>query len=75
VELRSPARDGKRYRSVEMSHSSWNCFRLLESATITEQQNVVWVLPGRGPAAGEKVLEISFGLRGEPWESFRGVTP
>ncbi|RKI72611.1 hypothetical protein D7X55_07120 [Corallococcus sp. AB049A] len=75
VELRSPQRDGKRYRSMEMSESSWNCFRLLESATLTDQQNVVWVLPGRGLAANEKVLEISFGLRGEPWAPFRGVVP
>ncbi|MBJ6765249.1 hypothetical protein JGU66_31175 [Myxococcaceae bacterium JPH2] len=75
VELRTPARDGKRYRSMEMSHSSWNCFRLLESATLTEQQNVVWVLPGRGSALAEKVLELSFGLRGEPWAPFRGMTP
>ncbi|RKG85437.1 type VI secretion IcmF C-terminal domain-containing protein [Corallococcus terminator] len=75
VELRSPAREGKRYRSMEMSESSWNCFRLLESATLTDQQNVVWVLPGRGLAANEKVLEISFGLRGEPWSPFRGVVP
>ncbi|CAM4494291.1 type VI secretion IcmF C-terminal domain-containing protein [Corallococcus exiguus] len=75
VELRSPQRDGKRYRSMEMSESSWNCFRLLESATLTDQSNVVWVLPGRGLAANEKVLEISFGLRGEPWAPFRGVVP
>ncbi|RKH56469.1 type VI secretion IcmF C-terminal domain-containing protein [Corallococcus llansteffanensis] len=75
VELRSPTREGKRYRSMEMSESSWNCFRLLESATLTDQQNVVWVLPGRGLAANEKVLEISFGLRGEPWAPFRGVVP
>jgi type VI secretion system protein ImpL len=75
VELRSPSADGKRYRSMEMSESSWNCFRLLESATLTDQQNVVWVLPGRGMAANEKVLEISFGLRGEPWAPFRGVVP
>ncbi|NBD11118.1 MULTISPECIES: type VI secretion IcmF C-terminal domain-containing protein [Corallococcus] len=75
VELRSPSRDGKRYRSMEMSESSWNCFRLLESATMTDQSNVVWVLPGRGLAANEKVLEISFGLRGEPWAPFRGVVP
>ncbi|RKG97107.1 type VI secretion IcmF C-terminal domain-containing protein [Corallococcus carmarthensis] len=75
VELRSPSRDGKRYRSMEMSESSWNCFRLLESATLTDQSNVVWVLPGRGLAANEKVLEISFGLRGEPWAPFRGVVP
>ncbi|CAM3110912.1 hypothetical protein G4177_15270 [Corallococcus sp. ZKHCc1 1396] len=75
VELRSPAREGKRYRSMEMSESSWNCFRLLESATLTDQQNVVWVLPGRGLAASERVLEISFGLRGEPWAPFRGVVP
>ncbi|WP_223631814.1 type VI secretion IcmF C-terminal domain-containing protein [Corallococcus sp. EGB] len=75
VELRSPSKDGKRYRSMEMSESSWNCFRLLESATLTDQSNVVWVLPGRGLAANEKVLEISFGLRGEPWAPFRGVVP
>ena len=75
VELRSPSRDGKRYRSMEMSESSWNCFRLLESAHADGPANVVWVLPGRGLAANEKVLEISFGLRGEPWAPFRGVVP
>jgi type VI secretion system protein ImpL len=74
VELRSPLREGKRYRTVEMANSSWSCFRLLELGSFTDEQNMVWALPGPEGDASAHELEVSFGLRGEPWAAFRRGT-
>ncbi|HEX8701263.1 MAG TPA: type VI secretion IcmF C-terminal domain-containing protein [Myxococcaceae bacterium] len=71
VELRSPVRDGKRYRTVEMANSSWSCFRLLDLGSFTDEQNMVWALPGPDGDVSAQELEVSFGLRGEPWAAFR----
>jgi type VI secretion system protein ImpL len=73
VELRSPKRTAKRYRTVEMPSSSWSCFRLLELGTLTAEQNMVWELPGPEGQEDTDILEVSFGLRGNPWTLFRGV--
>jgi len=74
VELRSPVREGKRYRTVEMANSSWSCFRLLELGSFTDEQNIVWALPGPEGDVSTQELEVSFGLRGEPWAAFRRNT-
>jgi type VI secretion system protein ImpL len=74
VELRSPVREGKRYRTVEMANSSWSCFRLLELGSFTDEQNMVWALPGPEGDTSSQELEVSFGLRGEPWAAFRRNT-
>ncbi|MDY7233077.1 type VI secretion IcmF C-terminal domain-containing protein [Hyalangium rubrum] len=71
VELGSPKREGKRYRTVEMARSSWSCFRLLELGTLTEEQNMVWALPGPDGDTSAQLMEVSFGLRGKPWAAFR----
>ncbi|HVG61513.1 MAG TPA: hypothetical protein VNA24_23330 [Hyalangium sp.] len=73
VELRSPKRPAKRYRTVEMPSSSWSCFRLLEVGTLTAEQNMVWELPGPEGKENTDILEVSFGMRGNPWSLFRGV--
>ncbi|KFE65386.1 type VI secretion IcmF C-terminal domain-containing protein [Hyalangium minutum] len=74
VELRSPARSAKRYRTVEMPSSSWSCFRMMELGTLTDEQNMVWELPGPdGQANSVEVLAVSFGMRGSPLPLFRGV--
>jgi type VI secretion system protein ImpL len=73
VELRSPKRTAKRYRTVEMPSSSWSCFRLLELGTLTAEQNMVWELPAPEGRESTDSLEVSFGLRGNPWALFRGV--
>jgi type VI secretion system protein ImpL len=73
VELRSPKRTSKRYRTVELPSSSWSCFRLLELGTLTAEQNMVWELPGPEGQETSDSLEVSFGLRGNPWTLFRGV--
>jgi type VI secretion system protein ImpL len=73
VELRSPQRSAKRYRTVEMPSSSWSCFRLLELGTLTSEQNMVWELPSPEGKNSAEILEVSFGLRGNPWTLFRGV--
>ena len=74
VELRSPARSAKRYRTVEMPSSSWSCFRLMELGTLTDEQNMVWELPGPdGQPNTPEVLAVSFGMRGSPLPLFRGV--
>jgi type VI secretion system protein ImpL len=72
VELRMPGRDSKRYRSTELSRSSWNCFRLLDAATFDQEQNAVWPLPGPDGAAGSE-LRLRFGMRGGPWTVFQEV--
>ncbi|MCP3101817.1 hypothetical protein LZ198_23350 [Myxococcus sp. K15C18031901] len=73
VELRVPGREGKRYRSTELSRSSWNCFRILDAATFDAEHNAIWPLPGPD---GSQLSEIRlrFGMRGGPWTLFQEVT-
>jgi type VI secretion system protein ImpL len=73
LELRSPQRSAKRYRTVEVPSSSWSCLRLLEMGTLTAEQNMVWELPAPEGHASADILDVSFGLRGNPWALFRGV--
>ncbi|QSQ16462.1 type VI secretion IcmF C-terminal domain-containing protein [Myxococcus landrumensis] len=73
VELRVPGREGKRYRSTELSRSSWNCFRILDAATFDAEQNAIWPLPG--PDGSEhSEIRLRFGMRGGPWTLFQEVT-
>ncbi|MFP2911719.1 hypothetical protein ACLESD_43180, partial [Pyxidicoccus sp. 3LFB2] len=72
VELRTPGSDSKRFRSTELSRSSWNCFRLLDEATFDDEQNAVWPLPG-AEAAATTQPRLRFGMRGGPWTVFQEV--
>ncbi|QRK14088.1 hypothetical protein JQX13_44140 [Archangium violaceum] len=73
LEVRSPKREAKQYHWLEKARSSWSCFRLLESSTLTTDQHRMWRLNNRGDEASKRVLEISFGVKGEPWAPFREV--
>lgn len=73
LELRAPKKESLQYRSMEKARSSWSCFRLMEAATATADQHRLWRLTGRGAEANKKVLDISFGMKGEPWVPFREV--
>src|SRR5215217_770463 len=73
VELRVPGREAKRYRSTELSRSSWNCFRILDAATFDAEHNAIWPLPG--PDGSEhSEIRLRFGMRGGPWTLFQEVT-
>ncbi|MBZ4396706.1 type VI secretion IcmF C-terminal domain-containing protein [Myxococcus sp. AS-1-15] len=73
VELRVPGREAKRYRSTELSRSSWNCFRILDAATFDAEQNAIWPLPGPDGSQHSEI-RLRFGMRGGPWTLFQEVT-
>jgi type VI secretion system protein ImpL len=73
LELRSPARDAPQYLSLPWNRSAWSCFRLFEEATVTTDQRRQWSLALQGNNVNKKGLEISFGLKGDPWVPFREV--
>ena len=73
LELNSPSRDVPLYVSMPWSHSAWSCFRLFEEATLTADQRRQWSLSLQGSGMGNKALDISFDLKGEPWAPFREV--
>ena len=73
LELRSPEQGAVQYTSLEKSRSAWGCFRLLEASTPTGDQHRQWSLRGRNAKDSNHLLEIRFGLKGEPWVPFREV--
>ncbi|SEL89511.1 type VI secretion system protein ImpL [Stigmatella aurantiaca] len=73
LELRSPSRDAPQYVSLPWNRSAWSCFRLFEEAALTTDQRRQWSLALQGNAGSKRGLEISFGLKGEPWVPFREV--
>ncbi|WP_224249600.1 type VI secretion protein IcmF/TssM N-terminal domain-containing protein [Hyalangium gracile] len=73
LELRSPARDAPQYLSLPWNRSAWSCFRLFEEATVTADQRRQWSLALQGNNVNKRGLEISFGLKGDPWVPFREV--
>ncbi|WPB82042.1 type VI secretion IcmF C-terminal domain-containing protein [Archangium violaceum] len=73
LEMRSPARDAPQYLSLPWNRSAWSCFRLFEEATLTSDQRRQWSLALQGNGVGKRGLEISFGLKGDPWVPFREV--
>ncbi|RKG71718.1 type VI secretion IcmF C-terminal domain-containing protein [Corallococcus terminator] len=74
LEVRAPADQSVQYASLEKSRSAWSCFRLLESSQATgEQQHRQWSLRARGGASMDGVMELRFGIKGEPWTPFREV--
>ncbi|WP_257446964.1 type VI secretion protein IcmF/TssM N-terminal domain-containing protein [Archangium lipolyticum] len=73
LELRSPARDVPQYLSLPWNRSAWSCFRLFEEAAITTDQRRQWSLALQGNGVSKKGLDISFGLKGDPWVPFREV--
>ena len=72
LELRSPARDFPQYLSLPWNRSAWSCFRLFEEATVTGDQRRQWRLALQGDGL-KRGVEISYGLKGEPWAPFREV--
>lgn len=73
LELRSPKQEKTRYLPLEVQRSSWSCFRLLEAAFVADSQHRIWRLTRRGEEEAQKQMEISFGVKGEPWAPFREV--
>ncbi len=73
LELRSPARDVPQYLSLPWNRSAWSCFRLFEEATLTSDQRRQWSLALQGNGVSKRGVEISFGLKGDPWVPFREV--
>ena len=73
LELRSPSRDVPQYLSLPWNRSAWSCFRLFEEATVTTDQRRQWSLALQGNGVNKKGLDISFGLKGDPWVPFREV--
>jgi type VI secretion system protein ImpL len=73
LELRSPARDVPQYLSLPWNRSAWSCFRLFEEATLTTEQRRQWSLALQGNGVSKRGVEISFGLKGDPWVPFREV--
>jgi type VI secretion system protein ImpL len=73
LEMRSPARDAPQYLSLPWNRSAWSCFRLFEEATLTTDQRRQWSLALQGTGVDKKGLEISYGLKGDPWVPFREV--
>jgi type VI secretion system protein ImpL len=73
LELRSPARDVPQYLSLPWNRSAWSCFRLFEEATLTTDQRRQWSLALQGNSVSKRGVDISFGLKGDPWVPFREV--
>jgi type VI secretion system protein ImpL len=73
LELRSPARDIPQYLSLPWNRSAWSCFRLFEEALLTTDQRRQWSLALQGNGVSKRGLDISFGLKGDPWVPFREV--
>jgi type VI secretion system protein ImpL len=73
LELRSPARDVPQYLSLPWNRSAWSCFRLFEEAAVTTDQRRQWSLALQGNNVNKKGVDISFGLKGDPWVPFREV--
>jgi type VI secretion system protein ImpL len=73
LELRSPARDVPQYLSLPWNRSAWSCFRLFEEATLTTDQRRQWNLALQGNNVSKRGVDISFGLKGDPWVPFREV--
>jgi type VI secretion system protein ImpL len=73
LELRSPSRDIPKYLSLPWNNSPWSCFRLFEEAALTLDQRRQWSLALQGAGVSKKGLDISFGLKGDPWVPFREV--
>jgi type VI secretion system protein ImpL len=74
LEVRAPADQSVQYASLEKTRSAWSCFRLLESSQSTEDpQHRQWSLRARGGASTDRVMDLRFGLKGEPWTPFREV--
>lgn len=73
LELRSPEQETIQYTSLEKSRSAWSCFRLLESSTATGDNHRQWQLRGRSANDANRIMDIRFGIKGEPWTPFREV--
>jgi type VI secretion system protein ImpL len=73
LEFRTPVSEERDYRAQEISRSFWSCFRLLESASAKDGRQWTWsLLKKQGdPRQG---VEVSFGVRGEPWVPFRRLS-
>ncbi|WP_309890714.1 type VI secretion IcmF C-terminal domain-containing protein [Archangium sp.] len=73
LELRSPSREIPQYLSLPWNRSAWSCFRLFEEALLTTDQRRQWSLALQGNGVSKRGLDISFGLKGDPWVPFREV--
>ncbi|RKG93624.1 hypothetical protein D7V97_39850 [Corallococcus sp. CA053C] len=73
LEVRAPADQSVQYASLEKSRSAWSCFRLLESSRLTEEKHRQWSLRAKGGASTDGMMDLRFGLKGEPWTPFREV--
>jgi type VI secretion system protein ImpL len=73
LELRSPPRETPRQLTLPWDRSSWSCFRLFEEALLTADQRRQWSLALEGNGVSKRAVEISFGVKGEPWLPFREV--
>ena len=73
LELRSPSRDQPQYLPLTLAPSAWSCFRLFEEATLTTDQSRQWSLALETNVGSKQALDISFGLKGDPWIPFREV--
>ncbi|NMO18628.1 hypothetical protein HPC49_12390 [Pyxidicoccus fallax] len=75
LELRSPEQQAIQYSALQKNRSVWSCFRLLEESQSTGDQRRLWRLQGRTAEKTAHVMEVRFGLKGEPWTPFREVSP
>jgi type VI secretion system protein ImpL len=73
LELRSPSRDDPKFLSLPWNRSIWSCFRLFEEALVTSDQRRQWSLVLQGNNVNKRGVDISFGLKGDPWMPFREV--
>ncbi|OJH40315.1 type VI secretion IcmF C-terminal domain-containing protein [Cystobacter ferrugineus] len=73
LELRSPSRDDPKFLSLPWNRSIWSCFRLFEEALVTTDQRRQWSLVLQGNNVNKRGVDISFGLKGDPWVPFREV--
>jgi type VI secretion system protein ImpL len=73
LEMRSPEQQSIQYGSYEKTRSAWSCFRLLEEAQPTGEQQRLWRLRGQSAENTQYAMEVRFGLKGEPWTPFREV--
>ena len=74
LEFRTPVSEERDYRAQEISRSFWSCFRLLESASAKDGRQWTWRLM-RKQGGSPQVIEVRFGVRGEPWIPFRRLSP
>lgn len=70
LQLGTPGKQDKQYRSIEVADSSWSLHRLLTKATVTKADSGVltWLVTVTNAGATKSVR---LALRGDPWAAFR----